>query len=325
MFVGYVGSAGVHLSHNNEDADLVPLSMMTWNPAANSFFFPVPAPGQKPARINPNFGAIASTEWMGHSSYDGLQVNLVQRPVKGLMYQIAYTWSKAIDIGSSTFSEGGETLNNVGAAYGLDPSASMRGPADFDVPRNLAINSQYELPPPGFAKNNAFGKTVLGGWQVGGIYTRQTGGDFSLRIAADQAFTGTSKVSTSSGGERPMYVPAPGCSPNAVTGDINHYINTACFVFPVPGQLGNLGRNTLRMPVFRDLDFSVFKNQNLWGERVKAQLRIEMFNILSNTNLTPQTQSIFDGKGNLVGSLGTPLAPTANSACQIQFGLKFVF
>jgi Carboxypeptidase regulatory-like domain/TonB dependent receptor len=325
LTVGYVGSAGVHLSHNNEDADLVPASLRTFNTAADSFFFPIPAKGQTPARINPNFGAIAATDWMGHSSYDGLQVNLVQRPVKGLMYQIAYTWSKAIDIGSSTFSEGGETLNNVAAAYGLDPSSSMRGPADFDVPHNLVINSQYELPTPGFVKNNALGKTVLGGWQVGGIYTRQTGGDFSLKITSDQAFTGTSKASTSSGGERPMYVNIPGCSVDAVTGNIGHYINTACFAFPVPGQLGNLGRNTLRMPTFRDLDFSVFKNQNLWGEKLKAQLRIEMFNILNNTNLTPQTQSIFDSKGNLVSNIGTPQAPTTNPSRQIQFGLKLVF
>ena len=50
-----------------------------------------------------------------------------------------------------------------------------------------------------------------------------------------------------------------------------------------------------------------------------------MFNVLNNTNLTPQTQSIFDGKGNIPGSLGTPLAPTANPSRQIQFGLKLVF
>ena len=90
------------------------------------------------------------------------------------------------------------------------------------------------------------------------------------------------------GAQRPQYVNAPGCTPNAVTGDINHYIMTQCFAFPAPGQLGNLGRNTLRMPVFRDLDFSVFKNQNLWGEKLKAQFRVEMFNVLNNTNLTAQ-------------------------------------
>ena len=187
-------------------------------------------------------------------------------------------------------------------------------------------NFQYDLPVPARVKAHPVANTVLGGWQVGGIYTRQSGGPFPLKIAPDQAFTGNSKASSSSGGLRPQFVNAPGCNPNAVTGDIfGHYINTACFAFPAPGQLGNLGRNTLSMPVFRDLDFSVFKNQNLWGERVKAQLRIEMFNIMNNTNLTPQVQTIFDGTGRLVSSVGTPIAPTSNTSRQIQFGLRLLF
>jgi len=78
------------------------------------------------------------------------------------------------------------------------------------------------------------------------------------------------------------------------------------------------------MPVFRNLDFSVFKNQNLWGEKLKAQLRIEMFNILNNTNLTPQVQTIFDGTGKLVSSVGTPITPTTNSSRQIQFGFRIL-
>jgi hypothetical protein len=79
------------------------------------------------------------------------------------------------------------------------------------------------------------------------------------------------------------------------------------------------------MPVFRDLDFSVFKNQNLRGEKLKMQFRAEMFNILNNTNLTAQTFTIFDGSGNLNQATGTPTFPTANSSRQIQFGLRLLF
>ena len=61
------------------------------------------------------------------------------------------------------------------------------------------------------------------------------------------------------------------------------------------------------------------------GERLRAQFRVEMFNILNNTNLTPQFQTIFDGTGKLVGTVGTPLAPTTNSSRQIQLGLRLVF
>jgi hypothetical protein len=79
------------------------------------------------------------------------------------------------------------------------------------------------------------------------------------------------------------------------------------------------------MPTFRDLDFTVFKNQNLWGEKVKAQFRVEMFNVLNNTNFTAQMQTLFDGSGNLVSSVRKPINPTANASRQIQLGLRLVF
>jgi hypothetical protein len=324
LTVGYVGSSAVHLAHNLEDNDQVPPSLVHFDSALDSFIFPIPGPGQKPQRINPNFGSIASTDWNAQSNYHALQVNLVQRLVKGLTYQIAYTWSKSIDTGSSNFSEGGENVNGVGQAWAFCQSCSMRGVSDFNIPHNFVLNFQYDLPVPAGVKAHALSNTLLGGWQIGGIYTRQSGGPFTLRLASDQAFTGSSKAPT--GGLRPQFVNSPGCNPNAITSDIfGHYINTACFAFPAPGQLGNLGRNTLRMPTFRDLDFSVFKNQNLWGERLKAQLRVEMFNIMNNTNLTPQTEVIFDGTGKLVSNVGTPMAPTINPARQIQFGLRLLF
>ena len=122
-----------------------------------------------------------------------------------------------------------------------------------------------------------------------------------------------------------MYVNSPSCNPNAVTGNIDNYIMTQCFAFQAPGVLGNLGRHTLRMPVFRDLDFSLFKNQNLRGEKLKMQFRAEMFNLLNNTNFQPQTLQIFDGSGNVIPNVGQPHGPTVNQSRQIQFGLRLLF
>ena len=161
---------------------------------------------------------------------------------------------------------------------------------------------------------------------MGGIYTRQSGLPFTVRISSDQAKTGDSQTNGSSAGQRPNYVGAAGCTPNAVTGNIGgQYVMTQCFGFPVLGTLGNLGRNTLRMPVFRDLDFSVFKNQNLWGEKLKAQFRVEMFNILNNTNLQALLLPLFDGGGKLTPNIKGPNSPTANTSRQIQLGLRLLF
>ena len=321
LTVGYVGAAGVRLNHSVYDTDQVPASLVTTN--GTNFVFPIPAAGQQIPRINPNFGIIGSTEWRGHSSYDALQTNLVQRPIKGLTYQLAYTWSKSIDDGTATFTDS-ENANSTGPAWAFCQKCE-RAVSDFDIPHNFVANFQYEVPVPRGVKAHALSNTVLGGWQVGGIYTRQTGSVFSVKLASDQALTGNSVAPASQGGQRPNYVNAPGCNPNAVTSDIGNYIKTQCFAFPALGVLGNLGRDTLRMPVFRDLDFSVFKNQNLWGEKLKLQFRAEMFNILNNTNLQAQLLTIFSGNGQLVPTVGQPHGPTVNTSRQIQFGLRILF
>ena len=80
------------------------------------------------------------------------------------------------------------------------------------------------------------------------------------------------------------------------------------------------------MPMFRNVYFSVFKNQNLMGEKLKMQLRVEMFNILNNTNLIAQTfTNTFNGSGVRASSWGTATAPTTNQSRQIQIGLRLLF
>ncbi len=324
LTVGYVGSVGVHLTHTIYDNDQVSPSQVTWD--GSHYIFPIPVGTAKPQRINPNFGQIRSTDWNGHSSYHSLQTNLVQRLTKGLTYQIAYTWSKSLDDGTNTSTDS-ENLNTVGQPWAFCPKCN-RGPSDFNVPHNFVANFQYDLPVPASVKAHAVANTVLGGWQVGGIYTRSSGGAYNVKITTDQAKTGNAVVGANQGGQRPDYLGnVPGCSPAEVTtGDIAHLIKTSCFSFPALGVLGNLGRNVFHMPVFRDLDFSVFKNQNLRGEKLKMQFRAEMFNILNNTNLSAQTfNNTFTGTGALVSSFGTPTAPTFNQSRQIQFGLRLLF
>ena len=174
LTVGYIGSAGVHLTHTAYDTDEVPPSLVHFSTALDAYVFPVPAAGQAIQRINPNFGQIRGTEWSGHSSYHSLQSNLTQRPIKGLTYQVAYTWSKSIDNGTNTRADN-ESLNTIGPTWAFDPRIN-RGVSDFDTPHNFVANFQYELPVPQAWKTHAFTNTLLGGWQVGGIYTRRSGG-----------------------------------------------------------------------------------------------------------------------------------------------------
>src|SRR4029077_16830901 len=113
----------------------------------------------------------------------------------------------------STLSEGNESLNTAGSAWAFCQSCT-RGASDFDVPHNLVLNVQYDVPVPAAVKTHALANTLLGGWQLGGIYTRKSGGPFNLRLNSDRAFTGNSLVTGTKGAQPPQYVAAPGCSPN---------------------------------------------------------------------------------------------------------------
>src|SRR6185295_14304137 len=136
--------------------------------------FPIP-PGNSTGlipRVNPNFAQIRTTDFAGHLSYHSLQVNLTQRPIKGLMYQIAYTWSKGIDNGSNTTSTG-ENLNTVGGPWAFCERCD-RGPSDYDIPQNLMVNYLYDIPVFAAVKSNKLANTLLGGWQLGGIVNLQS-------------------------------------------------------------------------------------------------------------------------------------------------------
>lgn len=334
LTLGYVGSSGVRLAHPIEDIDQVPGHLARFDTASSSYRFPIP-PGATPAarrsaiqKLNPRWGSIRSTQWNGHSIYHAFQANLVQRPIKGLSYQIAYTFQKSIDAGSNVFSEGGESANSSGAGWAFNDKI-QRGVSDFNLPHNFVLNYQYDIPMFAAVKSNGFGNAILGGWAIGGIYTRQSGGPFSIKISSDQAYSGNTQVGGINSAQRPMFVLAPGCTPNFTTGNVDKFLNFACMKFPEEGQLGNLGRNTLTQRVFNNLDFSVYKNHSFFGEKLRAQLRVEMFNVLNNVNIQPQMQTVFDGSGNLTTQAGTPTGFfgtfTTNTSRQIQVGMRLIF
>ena len=128
--------------------------------------------------------------------------------------------------------------------------------------------------------------------------------------------------------QRPDYVAGPGCTPGAVyPGSVLHYINENCFALPKANELGNVGRNTLRSPGLDDFDFSVFKNHNLFNERLKVQFRAEFFNLFNHPNFVAGTQRIFKGSktvGPNPSGFGLLQQP-ATTEREIQFGLKFLF
>lgn len=324
LTVGYVGSRANHLPRSIEDADEVPPNLVKVSADGHLVFPTNPAlkKGGPIPRINPNFGRIATTVWDDFSTYHSLVADFDKRFSRGFLVKAAYTWSKSIDEGSNTFSDN-ETTNTSGVTYAFFPQL-QRAVSDFDITQRFVLTYSWAVPTPGSL--GSLTKALLAGWQLGAIFSAQTGPPFSVTLKNDQARTGDSRVGSSSGGQRPDFNPAPGCSPNAVNrGNPLAYIKLQCFSFPVLGELGNLGRNTLRGPGLENFDASLFKNWPLWREQTSLQFRVEAFNVLNHANFQEPKTKIFDGSGNLVPVSAQIPSPTATPERQIQFALKLTW
>ena len=83
--------------------------------------------------------------------------------------------------------------------------------------------------------------------------------------------------------------PVVTCDPNVgATGSDTtgtaYVINRDCFTVPTAvGDIGNLGRNTIRLPSIFNTDLAVFKNFRI-GENRAIQLRWETYNVFNTTN-----------------------------------------
>jgi hypothetical protein len=81
------------------------------------------------------------------------------------------------------------------------------------------------------------------------------------------------------------------------------WINPSAYVNPPNGSFGTVARNSVYGPGYGSVDLSVFKNTPI-TERVRTQLRIEMFNIFNRTNLAPPSGYIGSGLGQSSDTIG---------------------
>jgi hypothetical protein len=260
----------------------------------------------------PTLGAITMAQSTGNSSYHGLQVWLNRRFSKRLAFQAAYTWSHNIsDVPILGFSNSTTDPFN----YPLD-----KGDSDLDRRQTFVGNVVYQLPL--FKKQSSLIQHVLGDWQLNGIFSHY--GPTPIDITSGVNTYGTA----ANFNPRPNLV--QGVPIYLHTSDKTQWLNPAAFSIPGVGELGSLGRGTIRGKPITNIDFSLVKNWKV-KERYGLQFRAEMFNAFNHTNFTGyQTNLAFQGNTTLpnfgkvqngsFGTLGSSQAPR-----EIQFGFKFTF
>ena len=294
-----------------------------------------------PFRPFAGFSDIRRLDNAASSIYHGLQASL-RKTVGALQFSVAYTYSHSIDDSSS----GGDT--GFVNSYDL---ALNRASSNFDQRHVVAISYIYDLP---IFKGAGLTHSLLGGWQVSGITSVQTGSPFTV-INAGGGPLGTPSDNAGVGngvgfGSYPDLVGnplsgIPAIPPGSTFGPA--YGNPAVFVAPVGLTFGDAGRNILRNPRQTNFDMALFKHFAI-KESMSVEFRAEAFNVFNhvewgyigggggsaanNSAVTSGANNLscYGGPNNSAGDpscLGNgPLSPNGvHNARILQLALKFIF
>jgi hypothetical protein len=281
--VGYVGTRGVHLDRARNVNQPFPIAGFDFDPRLNTRAIPTEV-------IRPFLGytGITMRENTASSTYHSLQASFKRRMSKGLLFEAAYTYSRAI-ADASDFGEQPQNPYNARAD---------RGPATFDRPQMFIFNYIYEFPI--FADHSRLTGKILGGWQISGVTMYQAGTPLNLGLTG-----GTIGLAT-----RPD-----------VTGSLT-YPKTASLWFnnvfqaPAYGHYGNAGRNLIRGPGMAEWDAALFKTFHM-SEKVGFTLRGEAFNLFNHTN--------FNGVSTTFGSGNFGQVTSARQARLMEVSAKVEF
>jgi hypothetical protein len=283
----------------------------------------------------PEFGDITTTTNDGYSWYHSAQLRIEKRFSKGYTVQASYTHSRFMQ--ATEYLNAGDPL----------PTEVV---SDADYPNRFALSAIYELP---FGKgrqflagSNGIVSRIVGGWQIQGVYTYQSGAPLSwgnyiyngafndLVIPSDQQSlsqwfnnNGFVALRTSSSSSDSAIVRDANGQPVWVAFNDpckNSYNATTCPGTPLTNPTGfnrdsgtqlanNLRTFPLRFSFLRvqnnnNVDFSILKNTQI-KERFNMQFRAEFTNFFNHPWLSRQ--------GGQSGDSGVITNPTSATFGQI--------
>jgi outer membrane receptor protein involved in Fe transport len=255
---------------------------------------------------------VNQLETTANSNFHSLQVSFLQRNWGGLTQQVNYRWSHAID----NASDGQDSIPNQSMPQDGTNPAGERGNSNFDQRHSFVWTATYDFPR--WEAAGWFGD----GWQISGVVTISSGQPFHINNDFTDDYSGSQEFF-----DRPDII-AP---PQYNRGNPSQFLSLTSFAVPCTldpagggnvfadaclagsRHFGTLGRNSLRGPNFRNMDFSLVKITS-FGERVKLHLRADVFNLFNHPNFAnPWLPTFFAaaaaGDGSNIstapGSLGT--------------------
>jgi hypothetical protein len=241
LSIAYVGNHGVHLDQTININQPRPGSVKTGT-SVNA------------VRPFPGYGNINFDERSASAHYHAFQVGARRRFQGGWLIEAAYTYSKALARG-----------------VGQDISQkNEQGLSELDRTHVFTINYVYQFP---FFKSQqgAIGR-LLGGWEMSGITTFQSGFPFTVTVPGDLAHVGP-------GTQRPDLV-----GQITYPKRVDQWFDTSAFAAGFSDRFGNEGSNVARGPGINNWGMNFYKNTPLHfrDRSLATQFGAEVFNIFNH-------------------------------------------
>ena len=280
--VNYIGTKSTHLLDRRNISQPNPISALSLafcqaqDPVTGSYININQAPCTVVSRLPyPNFnGFYINSDFHGYSDYNAVNVKFEHRS-HDLAATSVFTWAKSLDDKSAAAGVGGTGSGYQGFENNHDPRLDY-GPSDFDVDLRFVSSYVYQLP---FGRGKKFGGGVnqvtnlaVGGWQLTGIATFQTGFPYTITANDIQSLNGTVFQHANL---------VPGCNIHSNLVRQFQRINADCFTQPALGTYGNIGRNTLRQPGINNFDTGLGK-EFAFTERLRFALKLDAFNTFNH-------------------------------------------
>jgi hypothetical protein len=299
----------------------------------------------QPAPLSNLWGRTAGTfqlQGFLDSHYNALQVTLDRHYSKGLYIKGAYTYSKAINLAYDTDAWGGAYWQApvfAGPGY----RDRNRGMADIDRRHIFRMGYVWELPLGAghkLAGSNRIGRAILGGWQLNGVWSTNTGAPTTL--------FGVPSFKGGEGNHQTLDQVAPIKNEGCLGPGTGCYWYSPLSFAPVPlvtdpdgvqrqHRFGTTGRNiAIYSPGHSNLDQSLFRHFNLsklgLSEKYDLQFRAEALNVFNHPTWDWQTNEW--GTSNYCWGGGPSSNPCGNPFMQatdafghriIRLGLRLAF
>jgi len=265
-----------------------------------------------------NFNSVLLYGDSGKTHYNSMQLKAeTKAPKHGLYALVAYTYSRTYDNG---LSDG--LGSELSAPYfplpnwqNLDWSLSQ-----INLNQSFTGSVIYDLP---FGRGRQFGSSwndltnsLLGGFQVTLIERISSGFPVPVIDSSNQSGTSFNSGGDSYNFNRPDRV--ANCNPYHADHGKHQWINSACFVAPSAGKLGNASRVPVVGPDFVNTDFSVVKNFALPRREMGLNFRAEFFNLFNHAQYGMPVNDINASGFGAVNS-------TVNNPRLVQLALKLSF